>query len=39
MATARPSMVARMGAVADSETNPLSALMAVSPMPTPMSQR
>ena len=37
MATARPSIVARMGAVADREMMPLSALMPVSPMPTPMS--
>ena len=37
MATARPSIVARIGAVADSEMMPLSALIAVSPMPTPIS--
>ena len=30
-------MVARIGAVADNEIIPLSALMPVSPMPTPMS--
>ena len=30
-------MVARIGAVADNETTPLSALMPVRPMPTPMS--
>ena len=37
MATASPSIVARIGAVADNETSPLSALMPVRPMPTPIS--
>ena len=37
MATARPSIVARIGAVADRVMIPLRALIPVSPMPTPTS--